>query len=207
MYILYYFNQNYQIQTIEVDTLDAPILIPENLIFINLRKGINFIKEPHECIDFTHLERLIMASEFTDTEIIKDGDFRKANTFLTPLCPIEPQYLSFDFDPKIFIYEGAPVLAILETDTTNLQALFSVDGITFNYIFDYDYWYTPEGEAQDGIMYEVSNGRLIASIYLDHSFTEPPHYSNTVPQFKSVYFKNKVTGEISNTYDLSSFYV
>ncbi|WP_291287330.1 hypothetical protein [Flavobacterium sp.] len=89
MYTLYYLNRNYQLGTIKTDTLDTPILIPEDLVFCNLRKGINFIKEPHKCIDFTDTERLIITSEFTDTQLLKDYDFRKQNTYLTPLCPIE----------------------------------------------------------------------------------------------------------------------
>ena len=89
MYTLYYLNRNYQLGTIKTPTLDVPILIPEDLVFCNLRKGINFIKEPHECIDFTDTERLIIVSEFTDTELLKDYDFRRQNTYLTPLCPID----------------------------------------------------------------------------------------------------------------------
>ncbi|BFM44932.1 hypothetical protein CFS9_35730 [Flavobacterium sp. CFS9] len=89
MYTLYYLNRNYQLGTIKASTLDAPILIPEDLVFCNLRKGINFIKEPHKCIDFTDIERLIISSEFTDTELLKDYDFRKQNTYLNPLCEID----------------------------------------------------------------------------------------------------------------------
>lgn len=89
MYTLYYLNRNLQLGTIKAETLDAPILIPEDLIFCDLRKGINFIKEPHECIDFTDMERLIMQSEFNDMNLIKDADYRYQNTYLSPLCPID----------------------------------------------------------------------------------------------------------------------
>lgn len=90
MYTLYYLNKNLQIGTIKTDSLDAPILIPEELIFCNLRKGINFIKEPHKCIAFTDIERMIMASEFNDVELIKQADYRRENTYLEPLCRIDP---------------------------------------------------------------------------------------------------------------------
>lgn len=88
-YTLYYLNRNYTINTIKCDTLDTSILIPEDLIFINIRQGVFFKREPHPCIDLTDLERLIMSTEFFDMQIIKDGDFRKANTYLSPLCDID----------------------------------------------------------------------------------------------------------------------
>lgn len=89
MYTLYYLNRNLQIGTIKADTLDVNILIPEDLIFCDLRKGIEFIKQPHKCIAFTDFERLIIQSEFNDTELISQGEYRKANTYLTPLCEID----------------------------------------------------------------------------------------------------------------------
>lgn len=97
MYTLYYLNRNLQLDTLEVSNLDRNILIPEDLIFCNLRKGINFIKEPHECIDFTPLERLIISSEFNDTSLIKDGDYRKQNSYLSPLCLIGSRVLTVDY--------------------------------------------------------------------------------------------------------------
>lgn len=96
MYTLYYLNSNLQIGTIKTKTLDAPILIPEDLVFCNLRKGIVFIKEPHKCIDFTDIERMIIASEFNDVSLLKDGDYRKQNTYLNPLCVIDKlEYIEF----------------------------------------------------------------------------------------------------------------
>lgn len=77
-----------QIHSMKLDSLDAPILIPEDLIFCNLRIGTKFIKEPHECIDFTDVERLIMSTEFYHSELLKESDFRRQNTQLIPLCPI-----------------------------------------------------------------------------------------------------------------------
>ncbi|WP_286968239.1 hypothetical protein [Flavobacterium sp. UBA4854] len=213
MYTLYYLNRNLQIGTIKADTLDAPILIPEDLVFSDLRKGINFIKEPHECIDFSDIERLFMQSEFNDINLVKEADYRLQNTYLTPLCPIDPTYLNVDFKPKIHLYEGSPNLSIVDTDTTNLQALFSVDGITYpeRFVFDFDYWKSPEGEAEDGNVfggtaYDLEEGHILIAFYLDKKFRDDIDSSNSVPQFRSLYFKNKVTGEISQTYDLLAFY-
>ncbi|OXA95981.1 hypothetical protein B0A75_18115 [Flavobacterium oncorhynchi] len=89
MYTLYYLNRNLQLGTIKADSLDVPILVPEDLIFCDLRKDINFIKEPHKCIDFTDIERLIIQSQFNDVSLIKEGDYRKQNTYLNPLCQID----------------------------------------------------------------------------------------------------------------------
>lgn len=121
MYILYYLNDNYQFGTIEARNLDTPVLVPENLIFVNLRNGINFIKEPHKCIDFTHLERLIMSTEFFDMETIKQSDFRKANTFLTPLCPIGESVLTVDYST-----ETTATVTNLQQDVKN--RIFSCSG-------------------------------------------------------------------------------
>lgn len=130
MYILYYLNDNYQFGTIEVRNLDTPVLIPENLIFINLRNGINFIKEPHECIDFTHLERLIISTEFFDMETIKQSDFRKANTYLTPLCAIEPKVLKIDFSNQT----TASVSQIQESVMNRIYSCAGDIGITMHII-------------------------------------------------------------------------
>lgn len=214
MYTLYYLNRNLQIGTIKAETLDAPILIPEDLVFSDLRKGINFIKEPHECIAFTDIERLIMQSQFNDVELVKQADFRRANTYLTPLCSIDPVYMAFDFKPKIHIYEGTQHLSIVDTDDTGLQALFSVDGVTFpeRFVFDFDYWHSPEGDAQDGnvfggIAYDLEAGHILIAFHLDMKFRDDVGNSNSIPNFKSMYFKNKTTGHISHTYDLTAFYV
>lgn len=96
MYTLYYLNRNHQIGTIKVATLDAPVLIPEDLVFCNFRSGVKFIKEPHECIDFTDTERLLMVSEFTDIELLKHYDYRRENTFLNASCTLEQS----DTDPR-----------------------------------------------------------------------------------------------------------
>lgn len=89
MYTLYYFNRNQQLGNLKVKNFDSPVLIPEDLVFTNLRKGINFIKEPHECIAFTDLERLFITSEFFDASLVKDAEFRRQNTYLETFCAVE----------------------------------------------------------------------------------------------------------------------
>ncbi len=94
MYTLYYLNRNLQLCTMKVKTFDEPILIPEDLIFCDLRQGTTFIKEPNKCIDFTDIERLIIQSEFNDVSLIKDADFRSQNTYMTSLCQVDPRLLT-----------------------------------------------------------------------------------------------------------------
>ncbi len=106
-YTLYYLNQYYQIQTIEVSSLSEPILIPEDLIFTNIRKGVKFIKEPHSLIKLTHLERLIMSTEFFDMENIRESDFRKANTYLEILTPVYIDEIKpSETEQKFYPFEG-----------------------------------------------------------------------------------------------------
>nr|WP_294781349.1 hypothetical protein [uncultured Flavobacterium sp.] len=214
MYTLYYLNRNLQIHTIKVESLDVPLLIPEDLVFCDLRKDINFIKEPHKCIDFTDIERLFMQSEFNDINLIKEADYRRQNTYLTALCTIDIEYLELDFKPKIHLYEGSPNLSIVNTDTTDLEAYFSVDGIVFpeRFIFDFEYWRTGAGEAEDGDVYggeayDLEEGHFLIAFHLDKKFRDDVENSNSVPHFKSIYFKNKITGKVSHTYDLTAFYL
>jgi hypothetical protein len=85
MYTLYYYNEAYNVSTIEVETLTQPVSCPENLFFIGLRKGKTFITEPHECIKFTSLERLFIRS-FGLTSFAfkneKNSNFRMQNSLL-----------------------------------------------------------------------------------------------------------------------------
>ncbi|MBB6388937.1 MULTISPECIES: hypothetical protein [Flavobacterium] len=78
----------------KVKTFDEPVLIPEDLIFCDLRQETTFIKEPTKCIDFTDIERLIIQSEFNDISLIKDADFRLQNTYMTSLCQVDPRLLT-----------------------------------------------------------------------------------------------------------------
>ena len=89
MYTLYYITESFQINTIEVLTLDTPVILPENLHFIALRKGIDFINHPSECISFTDLERLCIASRLDDLTILKNHPFRLKNSSLVALCQVD----------------------------------------------------------------------------------------------------------------------
>jgi len=137
MYVLYYLNRNLQLGTIKTNSLDVPVRIPEDLVFCNLRKGINFIKEPHKCIDFTDTERLIMSSEFSDMSLLKEYDFRRENTYLTALCTIDPPLDDIVFPDEsqvqYFFDEGSvlkfPQHADLPDELTNVYV--SLDNITF----------------------------------------------------------------------------
>ena len=120
MYTLYYLNKNLQIETMKVDSLDVPILVPEDLIFCDLRKGINFIKEPHACIAFTDIERLIIQSEFNDVSLIKEGDYRKQNSYLTPLCPIDGVPLVLDDVDFKKIYWNYPTQVNVEISNNKI---------------------------------------------------------------------------------------
>jgi hypothetical protein len=143
MYTLYYLNRNLQIGVINVDSLDVPVRIPEDLVFCNLRKGINFIKEPHECIDFTDVERLIMNSEFTDSTLLKEYDFRRQNTFLNPLCQID-----LPTDIEILYFIGNDLYFNIhkyQVDGVTINLLMSSDGV------NYDTTLTVAFQATEGV--------------------------------------------------------
>lgn len=139
MYTLYYLNRNLQTGSINVRNLDEPLRIPEDLIFSNLRQGIVFIKEPHECIAFTDTERLIIASEFTDTSLLKESDFRKQNSYLTALCPIEPMIMKIDSSTQIKAYVSDIQQSVMDRiyscagDIGVTMHIISTDGIERRY--------------------------------------------------------------------------
>jgi len=209
MYTLYYLNRNMQLGVIKKVSLDAPVLIPEDLIFCDLRKGIHFIKEPHECIDFTDIERLIMQSEFNDITLIKDGDYRKANTYLTPLCPIDPIPLVFAFEPSYWMNEGCLTLKINDYDLSDIKIYFSIDGVDFSqYILDCPYWLSEAGQTQLGgaMMFSYGGGKIDIAMYLDDSFLTNPNNNASVPDLKYFYFRSVSSGAQSQTYDLSYYF-
>lgn len=108
MYTLYYLTKNWALNCMKVDSLDVCIPIPEDLIFVACRNGINFIKEPAEKLSFTDVERLIMSTEFYDTNFIKDEDFRKANS---QMCPIQqPPPSSFNIETHDFDVQKLPII-------------------------------------------------------------------------------------------------
>ena len=198
MYTLYYLNRNLQLGTIETYSLDSPILIPEDLVFCNLRKGINFIKEPHRCIDFTHAERLIMASEFTDMELVKDFDFRKQNTYLNPLCQIDSYDIVLtDSEVRYFNDEGNVLIFPQHADLPNMltNIFLSLDGINFQRAgIEHDdngfYWNTVQR-----LYYSNINGKLFPAINLVGApFAELPQY---------VYFQNVVDGKRTKVHTIT----
>lgn len=99
MITLYYLNKNHDIQTIELPSFDTCIPLKESGIFIAYRDGTNFIKNPPETFPFTNLERLIIGTEFFDTNYLKDSDFRNQNTQFCPkLAPVPPSPVLVPFD-------------------------------------------------------------------------------------------------------------
>lgn len=214
MYVIYFLNSNYVITTKEVETLNDPILLTENCIVTNIRKGINFIKEPHTCLQLTHLERLIIGTEIFDTEFIKEGDFRRANTYITSNCQIDLPALDpsiFAFQPYYFKEEGCVKLGFNTCNYDDLKVLFSPDGITFDHTFDFAYWSSPEGLAQLGAASIFNTGNndpkvTTVSLYLDPNFLTDTGDNASMPKLPFFYFENKSTGKKSETFDLSSFY-
>ncbi|MBZ4040983.1 hypothetical protein [Flavobacterium hibisci] len=112
MTTLYYLNKNKQMGVMKVVNINEPVLIPEDLIFCNVRFGVKFEKEPSDCIEFTDIERLIINSEFTDMDLLKESDFRKQNTYLDIRCQVDfdqPYYgdlSGFNFGLSVVSDEG-----------------------------------------------------------------------------------------------------
>ncbi|MEO6177292.1 MAG: hypothetical protein ABIP27_19210 [Flavobacterium circumlabens] len=213
MYTLYFINRNLQIGTIKAQSLDVPILIPEDLVFCNLRKGIHFIKEPHKCIDFTDTERLVMASEFSDVELLKDYDFRKQNTYLRPLCPIDLPSLNpseFNFNPYYWLNEGCLNLGFAKCNYNDLLIYFSPDGINYDHVFEPSFWSTAEGLEilnGSGIHYTLDGGIHDSfALYLDPNFRTSGGDNASTPKLPFLYFESKISGNTSPVFNLSDFY-
>jgi hypothetical protein len=104
----------------DLGSFQACVNIPEDLIFIALRDGTKFIKEPVETFDFTDIERLIMTTEFFDFNFLKDEDFRKQNTKICPILPPPPpvtlQITGYDFRSNniSLIATGLPEMAYMK---------------------------------------------------------------------------------------------
>lgn len=160
MYTLYYLNKNLQHGVIKVPDLDAPVRIPEDLVFSNLRKGIEFIDEPHQCIQFTDMERLIMYSKFFDIELLKEDDFRKANTYLTSACEVDGFGILFESgEVPYYIFDEGNVLQFPVHDDLpnfNTDVFLSYDGL--------DYWKVPNHLDPTGYLWgDGSHNRLYFS--------------------------------------------
>lgn len=141
MYTLYYLNRNLQLGTIKVPHLNERVLIPEDLVFCNLRKGINFIKEPDACIAFTDTERLIMNSEFTDMELLKQFDYRRQNTYLDIMCQVDMDFPYVDPDalPYIVAFSGGKLHFNMPMPAGGIYELETSydNGVTWDRIFYY----------------------------------------------------------------------
>jgi hypothetical protein len=150
MYTLYYLNRNLQLGTLKSPTMDQDILIPEELIFCDLRKDTHFIKEPHECIAFTDIERLIIQSEFTDMELIKIAEFRKQNTYLSPLCQIDP-FPDFVQQGTMNYYTSEGEIRLIFKFSYQMlgryKIYFSNDGITYQI---HDPYYPAQNPKETG---------------------------------------------------------
>ncbi|MEO8534815.1 MAG: hypothetical protein ABI441_13745 [Flavobacterium sp.] len=210
-YTIYFLNDNYQITTKEVPTLNDNILLTENCIVTNIRFGIHFIKEPHKCLQLTDLERLIISTEFWDTEIVKEGDFRRANTHLTANCIIDLPVFdpsNFIFSPNYWRDEGALILDFNHCDSDNLLIYFSPDGVHYNHVFDPAYWKTPEGLAILGLSFIYYRDGDLDSfrIYLDPNFRTDFGNNASTPDLPYLYFESKINGNKSQVYDMTSFF-
>lgn len=131
MYILYYISESMQINTIEVQTLDAPVILPENLHFIALRKGIDFIDHPSECISFTHLERLCISSRLDDLSEFQNHPFRLKNSLFIATCQVDQPVIIPPIGPIVLFDD---VVTISSTDFRDNKFY-----ITLNVPFDVDY--------------------------------------------------------------------
>lgn len=190
MYTLYYISESLQISTLEVETLDQEIIIPENLHFIALRKGINFINEPHECIDFTHLERLAIAQRLDDLNLFQNHPFRLKNSKLSPLCQMDPNFamnfklgkgeshLALEFDSNKTGFEI--------TENYNDPQMLPFVGSVFQnapnkfiYVFHLPLSTQPQ-PYKDFILKHIETGKTLKFIYPDISLVgrrdEPPYY-------------------------------
>lgn len=198
MYTLYYLNKNLQMGTIKVPDLDTPVKCPEDLVFCALRKGIYFQKEPHECIGFTDIERLIIYSEFTDMELLKDFDFRKQNTYLESLCLVDGFDVDFDDSAVKYIFDEGNVLefpqdANLPQGNTNIY--LSLDGKNFTQVPNY---LKPDGYAWNDVN-RVYFSTINEIIFPWINLTSAPIAD--LPVY--MYFQNALTGQRTRVYNLT----
>nr|WP_294931278.1 hypothetical protein [uncultured Flavobacterium sp.] len=204
MYVLYYINENYALHTIEVENLNAPILLNEACIFTNIRKGIEFIKEPHQCLKLTDLERLIISTEFFDTSVIKQSDFRKAFTYLENVCQVDEIYpIDYSFEPMIWFNEGLPVLRYNNYQSPH-DIYFSVPDGNWER-FDKAFWES-EDRPTASIVVSQNGDQTNVSYYVVPEFRTDESYNSLKP-FRYVYFKDLFTGRKSETYDLSEYFI
>jgi hypothetical protein len=124
--LLYYITKNHAIHTMDIGTFQTCVNIPEDLIFIALRDGSKFIKEPALSFEFTDIERFIMSTEFFDFGLIKDEDYRRQNT---SFCPVK-----IDKKIEILSYEN-PFLNLYSENILDDDIIYIYsceDGITWS---------------------------------------------------------------------------
>jgi hypothetical protein len=205
MYVLYYLNENYALQTIEVEHLNAPILLNEACIFTNIRKGTEFIKEPHECLQLTHLERLIISTEFFDTSAIKESDFRKAYTYLQPICQIDVDFpyfniSTFDFQAVSEVGEGYRVAFNKDTPLDKLKIRFKVGESDYTTQL-LSYYLTGKPEFEDIALLVLYDDEYHFNV---HKISELLNELDE-PITTELCFVDAVSAEISQTYFLYDF--
>lgn len=123
--LLYYVTRNGHLGTLELPTFESCVPIPEDLIFVAYRDGINFVKEPPTKFPFSDVERLIMGSEFFDMRYLKDSDYRNQNTQLCPIFGDSNIYVDFITFPtdisEARIYINNILLSTLNKDNFRLN--------------------------------------------------------------------------------------
>jgi hypothetical protein len=131
MVTLYYLNKNNDIETMELPVFDACVPLKESGIFIAYRDGINFVKNPPDTFPFTDLERLIIGTEFFDTNYIKESDYRKQNSSFCPVVPVQVSLLQVFDDVFINQSEGNVLSTIQCFDVQGLEPIEEEDKLVY----------------------------------------------------------------------------
>jgi hypothetical protein len=119
-----YINRNKDLFYLELESFESCIILPEDLIFVSMRIGIEHIFDSQDKFPFTNIERDIMGlNQLFDLSFVKSSDYRKQNS---KFCP----YLA----PQLYPFWGRVgnlvcVNGHIDTDATSTDELFSS---TFN---------------------------------------------------------------------------
>jgi hypothetical protein len=103
-----YVNKNQDLHYIELDSFEACITLPEDLIFVSLREGTEHVFAPLTKFPFSNIERDIIGLKGSfDMSYLKDADYRKANS---KFCPYdlpdviqEPSFITIAFESPLVI--------------------------------------------------------------------------------------------------------
>jgi hypothetical protein len=80
-----YVNKNQDLHYIELDSFEACITLPEDLIFVSLREGTEHVFAPLTKFPFSNIERDIIGLKGSfDMSYIKDAHYRRANSKFCP---------------------------------------------------------------------------------------------------------------------------